>query len=108
MGSLREQSSRLIKLDGRYSHSNLFSHIIKFNCVNGYRQYHDAMQYCFQQWGMTVDVETYCRMLRDSERHQYPFQFSRTWSYLEKYGDHRIYLAEEAYTWIRLAEPFDL
>jgi len=108
MGSIILNQAKMIKMDGRYSHSTIFKYIIKFNCVNGYQQYHDALRLCSDNWGMTVDVETYSRLWHDSRRHDYQFGFSPEWSYLEDYGDHRIYLSESAATWIRLSSQFGL
>ena len=51
---------------------------------------------------MTVDVETYSRLMGASIGGGYKFRLSPEWSYLCKYGDNRIYLSEAASAWIKL------
>lgn len=106
MGSIITKSAKLVKMDGRHSHSNLFRYIIKFNCINGYQHYHNALKLCYDNWGVSIDVETYSRLLHDSQRHGYEFAFSPEWSYLNDYGDHRIYLTDAAASWGRLSGQF--
>ena len=90
---------RLIKLDKRWSHSHLFPYILQYYDP---KSLHNALIHCYDNWGMTVDVETYSRLLGSSMAVPYEFQFSPEWSYLSKYGDHRIYLSKAAAAWFKL------
>ena len=97
---------KVTKLDGRHSHRALFSYMLQFGSWAGYEQYQRALQYCNTQWGPSLDVETYSAIRWDAVKRNYPFEFNPHWSYLARYGDHRIYLTDDATTWIKLAEPW--
>jgi len=98
---------KVTKLDGRHSHTGLFSHMLQFRHLVGYQPYQQALHYCNTQWGPSVDVETYSKIYWDAIKRNYQFNFNPTWSYLARYGDHRIYLTEDATAWIQLAEPWN-
>ena len=93
---------KLRRLDRRWSHSHLFPYIVQISGADTYRIYQDAMLWCYEQWGMTVDVETYRNLRNFSQLRAWDFQFSTEWAYLDKYGDHRIYLTEAAASWFSL------
>ena len=101
MGTVN-QDIKLRRLDRRWSHSHLFPYIVQISGADTYRIYHDAILWCHEQWGMTVDVETYRNLRNFSQLRAWDFQFSTEWAYLDKYGDHRIYLTEAAASWFSL------
>jgi hypothetical protein len=105
MGSLLKEV-KVVKLDGRHSHKGLFDYMLQFNAWSGLEKYQRTLQYCHAQWGPTVDVETYSALRWDSVKRNYQFEFGPHWSYLARYGDYRIYLTEDATSWIKLAEPW--
>jgi hypothetical protein len=94
------------KLDGRHSHRHLFDYMLSCSAWNGAEKYQKIINYCFKQWGPSADVELYSMLWQDSHKRNYEFSFSLEWSYLARYGDHRIYLTEDAAAWIKLAEPW--
>ena len=98
---------KVTKLDGRHSHKGLFKYMLQFSVWSSHEPYQKALQYCHTQWGPTVDVETYSAIHWDAIKRNYPFEFNPHWSYLARYGDHRIYLTEDATAWIKLAEPWN-
>ena len=77
--------------------------MVQFALKNGYREYHDALKFCHDTWGMSVDVETYARIYHNARMNHAECMLSAEWSYLDKYGDHRIYLTDAAASWIRLS-----
>lgn len=95
------------KLDGRHSHRHLFGYLLLCTAWNSAEKYQKIINYCYEQWGATVDVELYSMLWQDSHKRNYEFGFSPKWSYLARYGDLRIYLTKEAATWIQLAEPWN-
>ena len=102
MGSVFKPN-KLVRLDRRYAHKGLFTHMVQFTLKNGYFEYHDALKFCYDTWGMSVDAETYARMYHSMIPSPEDFTFSPEWSYLDKYGDHRIYLSDAAAAWLRLS-----
>ena len=108
MGSISKEI-KLTKLDRRYAHSYLFKYIVQFHGASADQAYHDALMWCYEQWGMTVDAETYSRLHHQHQRRwplgdsKWDFRFSPDWAYLDKYSDHRIYLSEAAASWFRLS-----
>lgn len=77
--------------------------MVQFHLPNGYQVYHDALKFCYDNWGMSIDVETYARIYHDAKLKHTEFAFSTEWSYLDRYGDHRIYLTDAAASWFRLS-----
>ena len=105
MGSLLKEV-KVVKLDGRHSHTGLFDYMLQFNAWQGLEKYQRTLQYCHAQWGPSLDVETYSTLRWDTVKRNYQFEFGPQWSYLARYGDYRIYLTEDATSWIKLAEPW--
>lgn len=101
--TMTNQNIKLRRLDRRYSHGELFPYMVQISGADTYRLYHDAVMWCHEQWGMTVDVETYSSLLNWSQLRQWDFALSTEWSYLDRYGDHRIYLTEASASWFSLA-----
>lgn len=77
--------------------------MVQFRLPDGYYEYHDALKFCYDTWGMSLDVETYNRLHSNVKVNGGQFEFSAEWSYLDRYGDHRIYLTDAAASWIRLS-----
>ena len=104
---------KVVKLDGRYSHSSDFRYLIKFSknisADTSVRDYDQAMRWFNDHFGWTQEVETRLAMIRNWMHHRTAYSsedFNPIWSYCAKYSNYRIYvLSEKELEWFLLSNP---
>ena len=103
---------KITKMDGRYSKYG-YTYIIEFSKVHsigtGVLDFDRCRRWFNEQFGWSQDVETREAMKqnRRNNRDAYePNDINPIWAYCVKYGDYRIYVADEkTLTWFTLCHP---
>ena len=106
---------KITKLDGRYNSYGGYKHIIEFSKATqfgtGVLDFDRCRRWFNEQFGWSQDVETRAKMLENKRmnpntRIYEDNDINPIWAYCVKYGDYRIYIADDkTLSWFVLNHP---
>lgn len=116
------------KLDGRFSYNDRFRWLLSWPATmyqdQSILRFNQALQWCIQTWGWSVEVRQYYEIAKWTERNsllaqtvqwngnradlELPPECNSSWSWGNEFDNLRIYLLDDqALSWFQLAHPVD-